>query len=96
MDKALNSYRLAGSWREAFAMANQLQHSEDDIQGLAYDLIGKSKWSCESNDAELTLSIIEYLKDKSRFDEAAIVAVDYAKVCLCSDAHVTIWYSFYI
>ncbi|KAJ8653293.1 hypothetical protein O0I10_011043 [Lichtheimia ornata] len=60
MDKALNSYRLAGSWREAFAMANQLQHSEDDIQGLAYDLV-------------------EYLKDKSRFDEAAIVAVDYAK-----------------
>ncbi|CDH60280.1 pol ii transcription elongation factor [Lichtheimia corymbifera JMRC:FSU:9682] len=60
MEKALNSYRLAGSWREAFAMANQLQHSEDDIQGLAYDLM-------------------EYLKDKSRFDEAAIVAVDYAK-----------------
>lgn len=89
MDKALNSYRLAGSWREAFALANQLQHSEDDIQGLAYDLMGKPKvisWSQRC----LTIitpccPLIEYLKDKSRFDEAAIVAVDYAKVCLYND-----------
>ncbi|KAI8385764.1 IKI3 family-domain-containing protein [Blakeslea trispora] len=58
--KALESYRMAGCWREAFSLAKQLQYNEEDIHSLAY-------------------SMIEYLKEKRRFQEAATVAQDYAK-----------------
>ncbi|KAI8344065.1 IKI3 family-domain-containing protein [Chlamydoabsidia padenii] len=60
MAKALESYRLAGSWREAFTLAKQMQFSIDEIQSLAYQILG-------------------YLKDKRRFQEAALVANDYIK-----------------
>ncbi|KAI9485105.1 IKI3 family-domain-containing protein [Zychaea mexicana] len=58
--KALNAYRLGGAWREVFSLAKQLQYSAEDIQGLAYDVLGN-------------------LKEKSRYQEAAVVAVDYGK-----------------
>ena len=38
--KALNAYRVASAWREVFSLAKQLQYSTEDIQGLAYDVIG--------------------------------------------------------
>ncbi|KAI9311999.1 IKI3 family-domain-containing protein [Dichotomocladium elegans] len=60
MEKALNAYKQAGSWKEAFALAKELNYTADALQGLAYD-------------------VIEYLKDKSRHQEAAVVAVDYAQ-----------------
>lgn len=41
LDRALNSYRLAGAWREVFSLAKQLSFSTDDIQGLAYEIISK-------------------------------------------------------
>ncbi|KAI8060641.1 IKI3 family-domain-containing protein [Gilbertella persicaria] len=58
--KALESYRMAGCWREAFSIAKQLKYSDEEIHSMAYD-------------------IIEYLKEKRRFQEAAMVAQDYAK-----------------
>lgn len=58
--KALESYRMAGCWRESFSIANQLKYTDEEIHSLAYDMI-------------------EYLKDKRRFQEAAVVAKDYAK-----------------
>jgi elongator complex protein 1 len=58
--KALESYRMAGCWRESFSIANQLKYTEEEMHSLAYDMI-------------------EYLKDKRRFQEAAVVAKDYAK-----------------
>ncbi|KAL7317602.1 putative elongator complex protein 1 [Mucor circinelloides] len=58
--KALESYRMAGCWREAFSIAKQLKYTEEEIHSLAYDMI-------------------EYLKEKRRFQEAAMVAKDYAK-----------------
>jgi elongator complex protein 1 len=59
-EKALESYRMAGCWRESFSIANQLKYTDEQIHSLAYDMI-------------------EYLKDKRRFQEAAVVAKDYAK-----------------
>jgi elongator complex protein 1 len=59
-EKSLDAYRMAGCWREAFSIANQLKYNEEEIHGLAYDMI-------------------EYLKEKRRFTEAASVAQDYAK-----------------
>jgi elongator complex protein 1 len=58
--KAVNAYRLAESWREAFALAQQLNYAENDIQNLAADLL-------------------EQLKDKRRYQEAGVIAADYAK-----------------
>ncbi|KAI8643421.1 IKI3 family-domain-containing protein [Parasitella parasitica] len=58
--KALESYRMAGCWRESFSIAKQLKYTDEDIHALAYDMI-------------------EHLKDKRRFQEAAVVAKDYAK-----------------
>ena len=58
--QALESYRMAGCWREAFSIAKQLKYTDEELHALAYD-------------------VIEYLKDKRRFQEAASVALDYAK-----------------
>lgn len=58
--QALESYRLAGCWRESFSIAKQLKYTDEELHALAYDMI-------------------EYLKEKRRFQEAAIVAKDYAK-----------------
>ncbi|KAI7903384.1 IKI3 family-domain-containing protein [Cokeromyces recurvatus] len=57
--KALESYRMAGCWREAFSISNQLNYTQEETHALAY-------------------SMIEYLKDKRRYQEAAAVAKDYA------------------
>ncbi|KAI9245023.1 IKI3 family-domain-containing protein [Sporodiniella umbellata] len=57
--QAMESYRMAGCWREAFSIAKQLKYSEEEVHALAYDMI-------------------EYLKEKRRFQEAASVAKDYA------------------
>ncbi|KAI8978613.1 IKI3 family-domain-containing protein [Pilobolus umbonatus] len=59
-EKALESYRMAGCWRETFSIANQLKYTDEEIHNLAYDMI-------------------EYLKEKRRYLEAATVANDYAK-----------------
>lgn len=57
--KAMESYRMAGCWREAFSIAKQLEYTNEEIHALAYDMI-------------------EYLKEKRRYQEAATVAKDYA------------------
>ncbi|ORX62126.1 IkappaB kinase complex, IKAP component [Hesseltinella vesiculosa] len=74
LDKALQSYKSAGAWREAFTLTKRLSFSVDDIQALAYQLL-------------------DYLKDKRRFQEAAAVAMDYindleeAIDCLLKGSH---------
>ncbi|KAI8061443.1 IKI3 family-domain-containing protein [Gongronella butleri] len=60
LDKALQSYRMASAWREAFALAKRLALSNQDTQALAYQLL-------------------DQLKDKRRFQEAATIAQDYIK-----------------
>lgn len=40
--KALNAYKLAGAWREVFALAGEMAMSEQEIQDMAYTMIGKS------------------------------------------------------
>lgn len=57
--QAIESYRMAGCWRETFSIAKQLKYTNEEIHALAYDMI-------------------EYLKEKRRFQEAASVAKDYA------------------
>ncbi|KAI8991763.1 IKI3 family-domain-containing protein [Mycotypha africana] len=58
LEKALESYRMAGCWREAFSIIKQLRFSVEEIHNLAYDMI-------------------EHLKEKRRYQEAAMVAKDY-------------------
>ncbi|KAG0917728.1 hypothetical protein G6F33_001222 [Rhizopus arrhizus] len=57
--QAIESYRMAGCWRETFSIAKQLKYTNEEIHALAYDMI-------------------EYLKEKRRYQEAASVAKDYA------------------
>ncbi|KAL0073450.1 IKI3 family-domain-containing protein [Phycomyces blakesleeanus] len=60
LEKALQAYRMAGSWRESFSLAKQMSYTDEHIHALAYDLI-------------------EYMKEKRRYQEAATIANDYAK-----------------
>lgn len=39
--KALNAYKLADAWREVFALAGEMQLTEQEIQDLAYTMIGR-------------------------------------------------------
>ncbi|KAI9478143.1 MAG: IKI3 family-domain-containing protein [Benjaminiella poitrasii] len=60
LTKALESYRMAGCWQEAFSVAYQLGYGDEELHALAF-------------------SLIDYLKDKRRYQEAAAIARDYAK-----------------
>ncbi|CAO3599964.1 unnamed protein product [Absidia cylindrospora] len=61
LDKALQSYRLAGSWREAFSLAKQMAFSIDEIQALAYQIIGYLKEKRRFQEAATVA--IDYIKD---------------------------------
>lgn len=54
--RALESYRLAGSWREAFSLAKQMNFSIDEIQSLAYQILGKKRKQQSKNDWIITSS----------------------------------------
>lgn len=45
LDKALNAYRMAGSWQQAFSLAKRMEYTRDNIQGLAYDISGNERIS---------------------------------------------------
>ncbi|CAO3617850.1 unnamed protein product [Cunninghamella echinulata] len=61
LDSALNSYRLAGSWREVFSLAKQLSFSTDDIQGLAYEIISYLRDKRRFDEAATVAK--DYIKD---------------------------------
>ncbi|KAI8099669.1 IKI3 family-domain-containing protein [Halteromyces radiatus] len=61
LQKALHSYRLAGSWREAFSLAKQMSFSIDDIQALAYQIIGYLKEKRRFQEAATVAN--DYIKD---------------------------------